>query len=1118
MKGEWLRKPASDTSVVFVHGILSSGETCWKHENGSYWPELLNQESDLGALGIYVFTYQTGIFSGSYSLSDVVDSLKEFMRLDKVLTSKQIIFVCHSMGGIVVRKFLVERVADLIASKTDIVLFLVASPSLGSSYADWLSPLAQFLGHTQAAALGFSQSNVWLHGLDKEFKNLKEANSISIKGKELIEDQFVVLKKLWRKQVVEPFSGASYFGESIKIPLSDHFSIAKPENKAALQHRLLCQFIKDNLLLTPSLQNLPPVTNDSTLKSQELQNNFSITATQSGKSNIALQHIKDSNITINLNQGATPISSTTAQRILELAYLDYIEEKKLRNIDRYTPMAGTSLSNVPQPQMDMVFELTPIGKDRQQPIRRFENVVGEILQLRRAVLLGEPGGGKTTTIRKLAHYLVDEAKQNFLKPIPLLVRLGEWTIPDQSLLEFIAAQLGELGQHLNTLLDTNRAALLLDGLNELPIAQRENKYPKVQEFLYQNKQLLAVVSCREQDYKDDYLDFQYEKRVAGMMAPDDELEQGEKGDFLDFNRIVIIPLDPLRIQKFVRNYLGNEKGNALFWELIGKETSQKFISFLQTFQRQTSTQKITPLSEQVSLEFCQSWHKESNEHWQQWLNPSSLLVLAQNPFMLQMLASVYFHRGELPKNQGDLFRDFVDALLLRERKTLLNQAKKEAVLQEQENLTHDLACLAFEMQQLRNTALPKAETLQILTDQQLYLAVSASILSTDEQVRFSHQLLQEYFAAKFMDNLFQKEEDPAKKIWRRESWWEPKNLEEPSILLAGFYGNDCTNILNWLSDANPEVAAKCIIRSGAETPESTKDILRKLWVPRLNDLQYEHDPRARAAIGRAIGLIGVKPDALPQIDWVEITDGEFQYGSKEEYAARPKILKLSTFKISCYPITYAQFQTFLDDTQGFSDKRWFEGWSVSDDKQQMPIQAAKYYDYPYTNHPRETVNWYQAMAFCRWLSWRLGGGYNLKNVSEWVVRLPTEFEWEKAARGTTGYSYPYKGTYDPAKGNTIDTEINMTCAVGIFPNGASPEGVMDMSGNVSEWCLSSYYKPTIEERAENLLLHERRVLRGGSWNSHKVVARATARGSASPSFHDDATGFRLIYNPSLQSL
>ncbi len=133
MHGEWLRKSTGTTTVVFVHGILSSGEKCWQHANGVYWPELLNHEPDLSSLGIYVYTYQTGFASGSYSLSNVVDDLKErVFTLDGVADSKKIVFVCHSMGGIVVRKFIVERVNDLLDRKIEIGLYLVASPSLGS--------------------------------------------------------------------------------------------------------------------------------------------------------------------------------------------------------------------------------------------------------------------------------------------------------------------------------------------------------------------------------------------------------------------------------------------------------------------------------------------------------------------------------------------------------------------------------------------------------------------------------------------------------------------------------------------------------------------------------------------------------------------------------------------------------------------------------------------------------------------------------------------------------------------------------------------------------------------------------------------------------------------------
>jgi hypothetical protein len=165
MQGEWIRRPQGAASAAFVHGILSSGETCWRNDNGSYWPELLKTEPELGSLGIYVFTYETGIFSGSYSLSDIVGALKERMQLDGVRKSGRLIFVCHSMGGIVVRKFIVQQAHALIREKKEIGLCLVASPSLGSRYANWLSPLARFLGHEQADALRFVENNGWLKDL-----------------------------------------------------------------------------------------------------------------------------------------------------------------------------------------------------------------------------------------------------------------------------------------------------------------------------------------------------------------------------------------------------------------------------------------------------------------------------------------------------------------------------------------------------------------------------------------------------------------------------------------------------------------------------------------------------------------------------------------------------------------------------------------------------------------------------------------------------------------------------------------------------------------------------------------------------------------------------------------
>jgi pimeloyl-ACP methyl ester carboxylesterase len=256
MNGNWIREGSGPTAIVFVHGVLSDGEACWTNKNGTYWPTLVADDAACPNTGVYVFTYKTGFFSGTYRLGDVVDSLKEHMELDDVLNYKRIIFVCHSMGGLVARKFVVERAVELVESKKEVGFFLVASPALGSKYADWLSPLAQLFGHAQADVLRFASNNAWLMDLDKEFQNLKSANKLAITGKELVEDVFIVLTPFIKRQVVEPFAGARYFGEAYKVPDSDHFTIAKPDGGKAIQHRILRRFISNSskhLLTAPEL-------------------------------------------------------------------------------------------------------------------------------------------------------------------------------------------------------------------------------------------------------------------------------------------------------------------------------------------------------------------------------------------------------------------------------------------------------------------------------------------------------------------------------------------------------------------------------------------------------------------------------------------------------------------------------------------------------------------------------------------------------------------------------------------------------------------------------------------------------------------------------------------------
>jgi hypothetical protein len=241
-KPYWVRKPHDqDAAIIFVHGVLSEPRNAWR-SGKTFWPELICSVDQLREVGVYVFSYRADVFSGKYRISDAVDSLRDYLDLDGLLSFSKLLFVCHSMGGIVVRQFLVNLQTVLIDKRVKIGLFLIASPSLGSEYANLFKGLAKVLGNEQVQALRFADDNTLLNDLDKNFINLKELGRLSIEGKELVEDEFIVLPKFLGSYVVRPFSGAKYFGNSIKIPHSNHFTIAEARDSSAFQHRLLVHF------------------------------------------------------------------------------------------------------------------------------------------------------------------------------------------------------------------------------------------------------------------------------------------------------------------------------------------------------------------------------------------------------------------------------------------------------------------------------------------------------------------------------------------------------------------------------------------------------------------------------------------------------------------------------------------------------------------------------------------------------------------------------------------------------------------------------------------------------------------------------------------------------------
>ncbi|MGC4052977.1 MAG: alpha/beta fold hydrolase [Paludibaculum sp.] len=243
---KWVQRTSGPAAVVFVHGVLSSGRDCWTNSSGTYWPSIV--ASSAPELSVYVTTYRTGLDAGTFSINDVSDSLFEELELDGVTQRSLIVFVCHSMGGLVARRMLVAKRRNFVDKQ--IGLFLVASPSLGSKYANWLTPIARFFKHSQADTLRMGESNQWLSALDRDFFDLLD--ELDISGRELVEDLSILrLGLMSLEQIVSPLSGERFFRDPLKIGGSDHFSIAKPADTDALQHRVLMKFLQLRLSAKP---------------------------------------------------------------------------------------------------------------------------------------------------------------------------------------------------------------------------------------------------------------------------------------------------------------------------------------------------------------------------------------------------------------------------------------------------------------------------------------------------------------------------------------------------------------------------------------------------------------------------------------------------------------------------------------------------------------------------------------------------------------------------------------------------------------------------------------------------------------------------------------------------
>jgi formylglycine-generating enzyme required for sulfatase activity len=232
---------------------------------------------------------------------------------------------------------------------------------------------------------------------------------------------------------------------------------------------------------------------------------------------------------------------------------------------------------------------------------------------------------------------------------------------------------------------------------------------------------------------------------------------------------------------------------------------------------------------------------------------------------------------------------------------------------------------------------------------------------------------------------------------------------------------------------------------------------------------------------------------LPVVDMVIVEAGEFLMGStetdkdaKSDERPQHKIF-LESYFIDRTEVTNAMYKACVD------------AGACTPPVQTNSLTHLDYYsNHEFDEFPVIHVNWNQALAYCRWRK----------------ARLPTEAEWEKAARGTDGRTYPWGEEIDCTRANYGGSNgcVADTAEVGSYPDSASPYGLLDMSGNVLEWVndwyLDNFYETSPLKYPKGPSSGERRIARGGSWNSPDNLLRVATRQYFAPSTANAYIGLR----------
>lgn len=751
------------------------------------------------------------------------------------------------------------------------------------------------------------------------------------------------------------------------------------------------------------------------------------------------------------------------------------------------------------------------------------------------VLLGDPGSGKSSFTNHLlflcAGYQLDKKQKHLPKgwpakqSVPVKILLRDLSVDlqaaqahaclsladdarDHKLVNLIEShlekQLHEMkaaafADELHAFLTAGRCLVVLDGLDEVPPEARELMRAAIKALRLRRAANRYIVTCRVRSWDD-------EKTLPSFQVS------------------TLGPFNDDQVQQFIQHWYGALQQAGQF-------------SQVQTKTRIESMQKAIGVLERD---------------------------LVQNPLLLTTMAVVHFNDADLPRERVKLYKRAAEVLLKRWQQ---HRAGKAGLLEtlgiggrELYPALWELAYHAHSTAGSEKAAdLPRSKAIEILerhfaalekpwekanifleyVDQRAGILVGRGGLEKTVYA-FPHRTFQEYFAGTYLTKRREGFDRELLKKLEHGDYWQVAaqlgledllhNAQMPNLALNAAYAL-CPNTaiaeheqalwrgILWSAHFAEEIGQERIKADTlANGGQSYLDRLIKNLVKLL-----EHGllpARERAEAGFVLGKLGDPREgvcALPPL-WVELPGGKFMMGSDEgrDNEKPPHEVELSPFKISKYPITNAQFEIFMNEG-GYQNEKWWskEGWKY---RQKENWEQPRYWEneaFNLPNQPVVAVSWFEAEAFCNWLSEK---SKEQKANGKQIIRLPTEAEWEFAARGREGRKFPWgKDEPTPEHANYEQSQIGRQTAVGIYSQGATPEGIFDLAGNVWEWCLDFYdekYYAACKKAGvvkDPLCTKESwwRIQRGGAYYSDADGLRGSGRVLSFPVIWLRNYGFRV---------